>query len=161
MEPYWTHEQMILNVKLTTFCFCFFCSKTKQEKRKPARKESLQVVVWKQRWGMTLSLTLVATLKTMKTSCDIGSYSTALFPSNPRNAAVPSHAVQCHPGKPELCVAPYILLQWPEELYQGASSLTNSLCSYIWNGLFSVLFSLQLTLKLDHITLLHQLLFVG
>lgn len=60
-----------------------------------------------------------------------------------RNAAVPSHAVQCHPGKSELCVSPFILLQWPEGLYQGASSLTNSLCSYIWNCLFSVSFSLD------------------
>lgn len=48
------------------------------------------------------------------------------FPLLPtvRNAAVPSHAVQCHPGKSELCLAPFILLQWPEGLYQGASSLT-------------------------------------
>lgn len=35
----------------------------------------------------------------------------------------PPRAVQCHPGTSELCVAPFILLQWPEGLYQEASRL--------------------------------------
>lgn len=75
------------------------------------------------------------------------------FPLLPtvRNAAVPSHAVQCHPGKSELCLAPFILLQWPEGLYQGASSLATHgffllllLFSFHANGIaFSLSFSLN------------------
>lgn len=75
------------------------------------------------------------------------------FPiSTLRNAAVPSHAVQCHPGKSELCVAPFILLQWPEGLHQGASSFT---ISYVHT--YGIAFSLSRSAS----THTHNHVFVG
>lgn len=71
------------------------------------------------------------------------------FPLLPtvRNAAVPSHAVQCHPGKSELCLAPFILLQWPEGLPGSIqsrhsrffSSSSSFLLPCKWNCLFSLI----------------------
>lgn len=60
----------------------FFYSKTKERRR---RKASYLVAVWKHRWEMTLTMQslMVATPKTMRTSCDTGSNTIALSPSQP------------------------------------------------------------------------------
>lgn len=53
-----------------------------------------------------------------------------------RNAAVPSHAVQCHPGKSELFVAPFIFASVTRGTLPGSIRFHHLLCSYIWNCLF-------------------------
>lgn len=59
-----------------------FNSKTKERRR---RKELYLEAVWKHSWEMTLTMQslMVATPKTMRTSCDTGYITTALFPSQP------------------------------------------------------------------------------
>lgn len=53
-----------------------------------------------------------------------------------RNAAVPSHAVQCHPGKSELFVAPFIFASVTRGTLPGSIRFHHLLCPFIWNCLF-------------------------
>lgn len=53
-----------------------------------------------------------------------------------RNAAVPSHAVQCHPGKSELFVAPFIFASVTRGTLPGSIRFHHLLCPFIWDCLF-------------------------
>lgn len=79
------------------------------------------MAVWKPRGKMTLQTmenSMVATPKTMMTSCDDGYIPTAFSPFNPQKCSCTSHAIQCHSGKTWTMCRPFILLQWSEGLYR-------------------------------------------
>lgn len=104
----------------------WFLSKTKERRR---RKESYLEAVSKHKWKTTLTMQswMVATPKTMMTSCDSGSIAVALTPSHPSEMQL--YLLMLSSAILEslnYLLPPSFLLQWPEGLYQGASGFTIS-----------------------------------